>query len=196
MTACFPDFPSINEDWFPNTPWQGLGQNERSRLVKGVNNSPQHYWNSLPSHKLRIKTIKFETNVETNGTFRYGSEPFRDEDNSQIESGFLKINWNYPDAELKRAFAKWLSEERKGREKRGLTEIKYKPKGRGGFRDRLNWLGALRVAKHYSKNQLVDYADTNLKVDAPYSHLPDLYENAKKAAKLLDMLLLRSAGRS
>jgi len=196
MTACFPEFPTINEDWFPDTPWEGLGQEVRSGLVKEVNNSPQHYWNSLPIHKLRIETIKFAKNVGTNGTFRHVREPFREEDISQIESGFLKINWNYPDGELKRAFAKWLSEERKDREKRGLTEIKYQPKGRGGFRDRLNWLGALRVKKHYPKRQLVDHADTNLKVDAPYCHLPDLLKCAKKAAKLLDMLLLRSTGRS
>jgi len=29
MTACFPDFPLINEDWFPHTPWQGLDEKVR-----------------------------------------------------------------------------------------------------------------------------------------------------------------------
>jgi len=189
MTACFPDFPLINEDWFPDTSWQELDEKVRSRLVKEVNNGPQHYWHSLPSHKLSIETMKFEKpNVMGFETFRYVPEPFRKEDISQTERGFLAINWNYPNAELTRAFTKWLSEQRKDREKHGLTEIKYKPKGRGGFKDHLNWLGASRVVKHYPKTQLVEYADTNLKVDAPYSHLPDLYARAKKADKLLEML--------
>jgi hypothetical protein len=197
MTACFPDFPTINEDWFPGTPWQGLDQKVRSALVGEVNNGPQHYWNSLPIHKLSIETMKFDKNVGANGTLRYVPQPFREEDISQTESGFFAINWNYPDAELRRAFAKWLSEERKDRVSRGLTEIKYKRK-RGGFIDRLRSLGALRVVNHYRTNQLVDYEaqDAKLKVAAPYRYSSDLYESAKKAGKLLDMLLLRSTGRS
>jgi hypothetical protein len=159
MTDCFPDFLYLYGDWFPDTSWQGLDQKVRSELVKEVNYGRQHRWNSLPVRKLSIERDSFE------------------------------INWNYPDAELKRAFAKWLSEQRKGREKGELTEIKYKPKGRGGFSDRLNWLGALRVRKHYRTGQLVDYGETELKVPAPYSHSPDLYKNAKKADHLLKMML-------
>jgi hypothetical protein len=112
-----------------------------------------------------------------------------------VQRDFFTINWHYPDAELKRAFAKWLSEQRKDRKKSEPAEIKYKPKGRGGFGDRLNCLGALRVREHYSKSQLVDYSDTKLKVPAPYSHLPDLLRAAKKATTLLDTLA-DGAGRS
>jgi hypothetical protein len=124
------------------------------------------------------------------------SRAFQERGHQPIERGSFAINWYYPDAQLKRAFAEWLSEQRKDREKRGLTEITYKPRGRGGFRDRLNWLGALRVVNHYSKKQLVDYADTNLKVGAPYRHLPDLYEAAKKALHLLSSVSDFWLGRS
>jgi hypothetical protein len=195
MTACFPDFPLINEDWFPDAPWQALDEKVRTRLVKEVNDGPQHYWNSLPSHKLSIQTMKFEKNVNSNWTFRYVPEHFRREDISQTEHGSFAINWHYPNTELTRAFAEWLSEQRKDREKRGLTEIKYKPRGRGSFWDRLNWLGALRQKKHYRKTQLVDATDVHrdkLKARASfYSQYRDLRDAAKKASQLLDVLLSR-----
>src|SRR5205807_2348545 len=105
----------------------------------------------------------------------------------RTEYGFFAINWRFADRDLKRTFDEWLAERRKEVERRGWTKPDYKAKIRGGSMDRLNWLGALRVVKHYSKKQLVDYADTNLKVDAPYSHLPDLYKNAKKAGSLLEV---------
>ena len=197
MTACFPDFPLINEDWFPDTPWQKLDVKVRCRLVEELNKGPQHYWNSLPSHKLSIQTFKFEKRNEMAwGEWRYVPQPFREEDISQTERGTFAINWHYPDTQLTRAFAEWLSEQRKDREQRGLTEIKYKQKGRGGFRDQLNWLGALRVMEHYPRKQLVEYPKTRLKINAPpYYHLPDFYEGAKKARKLVDSML-RMVGRN
>jgi hypothetical protein len=196
MTVCFPDFPLINDDWFPDTPWQKLNVKVRCRLVKDVNKGPQHYWNSLPSHKLHFETFKFEPQLRGEWKWRYVPEPFRREDISQTERGTFAINWHYPNAELTRAFAKWLSEQRKDREQRGLTEIKYRQKGRGGFRDQLNWLGALRVKEHYPRKQLVEYPNTRLKIDAPpYYNLPDLYEGAKKARRLVDSML-RMVGRN
>ena len=64
--------------------------------------------------------------------------------------------------------------------------VKHQKKGRGGYRDKLRWLGALRVVRYYSPSELGDYPHSKVKVDAPYSHLPDLYEAAKKAQGLLD----------
>lgn len=162
MTDCVPDFLYLYGDWFPDTSWQGVDQKVRSELVKEVNYGRQYRWNSLPVNKNKLS----------------------------IERGFLPINWHYPDAELKRAFAKWLSKQRKDREKSELAEIKYKPKGRGGFRDRLNWLGALRVVQHYRTIQLVNYRnqDAKLKVAAPYRYSSDLYKNARKARNLLNKL--------
>jgi hypothetical protein len=161
MTDCVPDFLYLYGDWFPDKSWQRVDQKVRSELVKEVNYGRQYRWNSLPVRKLRIKRDSFA------------------------------INWNYPDAELKRAFAKWLLKQRKDREKSEPPEIKYKPKRRGGFSDRLNWLGALRVREHYQTSQLVNYQDQDakLKVAAPYSYSTDLYKNAKKADHLLKMIL-------
>jgi hypothetical protein len=170
MTACFPDFPDVNEDWFPDTSWQRLDENVRSRLVKEVKSGPQHYLNSSSSNKLSARTFKFEKPSEMGCEWRYVPEPFS--------------------AALKRAFAEWLSQQRKDREKSGLTEIKYKPNGRGGLRDKLRCLGALRVVNHYRSTRLVEYylQDSKLKVAAPYRYSSDLYKNAKKARELVKMM--------
>jgi hypothetical protein len=190
MTTCFPDFPLINGDWFPDTPWQELDATVRSRLVKQVNNGPQHYWHRVPSHKLHFETFKFEPQLRGEWKWRYVPEPFRREDISQIERGFFEINWHYTDAQLRRAFTEWLLEQRKDREKRGLTEVKYKPKGRGSCKDQLNWLAGLRVMRRYRKKELVDATGYRLKttVPRPYSNYPELCEGAKKARRVLDLL--------
>jgi len=46
----------------------------------------------------------------------------------------------------------------------------------------------LTVKAHYRHRELVHYADTKLKVDAPYSHLPDLREAAQKAKEEIEKL--------
>jgi len=199
MTTCFPDFPSIilGTDRFPDTSWRALDQKVRAEMVEQINKGLHHYWSRLPFDKLHIQTLRQleAANVRSIETFRCIHETPRNEDLSQTEYGFFAIDWNYPDPAIERAFGKWLSEQRKDREKRGLTEIKHKPKGRGGLWDRLNWLGALRVAEHYPRKQLVEYPKTRLKINAPpYYHLPDLYEGASKARKLLGRLL-QVAGR-
>lgn len=99
----------------------------------------------------------------------------------QTEYGLFLINWSHRDPEIKRAFNEWLQREREERQKLGITECRPQSSNRGGFRDRLNWLGALRVINHYRHKELVDYNDTNLKVSAPYSHYPDLRVAANKA---------------
>jgi hypothetical protein len=201
LNACFADFPSaiLDDDRFPDTPWQALDEKVRSTSVEDLNQGLRHYWNSLPFDKLSIQTVRQleEANVTNMEAFRWVHELFRTkEDLSQSEYGFFAIHWGYPDPAIKRAFGIWLSEQRQDREKRGLTEIKYRPRGRGSLRDQLNWLGALRVKEHYPREQLVDYPRPRLKVAArPYENLPDLYEGASKAPELLDRLL-QLAGRS
>jgi hypothetical protein len=125
--------------------------------------------------------------------FAYVHELLSDEELDQTEYGFFAINWNYPDGEIESAFKSWLNEQRGERTKRGLTEIKHRKTARGGFRDKLRWLGALRVINHYPPGKLadlpikvVDNPSWWLKVPAPYSYLPDLYEAAKKAQRLID----------
>ena len=116
-------------------------------------------------------------------------------------------NLSHSDTEIIKAFGVWLKRAREEHEKRrcalmhrSLSRImesgiqppslvRHRRKGRGGYRDKLHWLGALRVVRYYPPSQLVDYPDSNLKVDAPYSHLPDLHDAAKKAQSLLDEIL-------
>jgi hypothetical protein len=171
--------PALLNDCDPNISWQELDQRTRSALVEIQTN--------LRSASSLIMDLERElVDVTTIKRFRHGLGSWQDElDLQRTEYGFFAINWRYADREIKRRFEQWLSEQR---EEVKWTEIDYKAKARGGSLDRLNWLGALRVKKHYRKTQLVDYADTNLKVDAPYSHLPDLYKNAKRAGNLLKIL--------
>jgi hypothetical protein len=201
LNACFANFPSaiLADDRFPDTPWQALDEKVRSTSVEDVNQGLRHYWNSLPFDKLSIQTLRQLEGAKVTSieAFRWVYELFRTKENlGQSEYGFFAINWSYPDPAIKRAFGKWLSEQRQDREKRGLTELKYKPRGRGGLKDQLNWLGALRVKEHYSRKQLVDYPWPRLKVAAcPYLNSTDLYEAAKKARELVENLL-QMAGRS
>jgi hypothetical protein len=175
--------PALLEDCDPNISWQELDQKMRSALVQiHTNFRSDGSLKMEPEKELDDRELEI-TNIKR---FRHRCESWQDKfDRERTEYGFFAINWRYGDREIKRTFAEWLSDQR---EEVGWTEIDYKTKARGGSMDRLNWLGARRVVKHYRKTQLVDYADTNLKVDAPYSHLPDLYKNAKKAGNLLKIM--------
>jgi len=187
--ACFPNFPLINGEWFPDTPWRKLDEEVQRELARQVNSGPEHYWHSVPRHRLCIETFTFEKEV-ANGEWKIVPEPFRDEDLNQTDRGFLRINWNYPDAQIIRAFADWLSKERKEREQQGLGKIKYKPKGRGSFRDQLNWLAGLRVAESYRKGELIDGNGYALKptVPRPYLNYAELCEGSEKARRVLSSL--------
>lgn len=202
MCACFPYMASKFDKWFPDTPWQKLDENVRSTLVDDLHEAVCNYLKRLPRHKLSIYTAEQLAlfNVSSFDIFQLCHDVGQ-QDVSQTEYGFFAINWNHADAEIERLFANWLSEQRNGRHKRGLPGVKYKPKGRGGFRDQLNWLGALRVRERYLNSELVDHSNPNradhyLVVAAPYSHLPDLYENAKKADQVLAVISGLSLGRS
>jgi hypothetical protein len=103
------------------------------------------------------------------------------QDLSDTEYGFFAVNWDYPLPAIKRAFNGWLEE----RAKLGKRRPRFVRRSRGQFNDRLRWLGALRVRRHYRRRDLIDYGNSNLKVDAPYSHFPDLVKAAKKAERLV-----------
>jgi hypothetical protein len=191
LHACFAYIASKFDHWFPDTPWQKLDQSVRSKLLEDLNYQLHDYFKKLPRHKLNIHTLAElgAFNVRSFEIFQLVHKVDQN-DATQTEYGFFAINWNYPDTEIEAVFSKWLLERRKGRQKCGLPGIKYKPKGRGGSKDRLNWLGALRVREGYPHNELVNCSDPfrpdhYLVVAAPYSHLPDLYEAAKKADQLL-----------
>ena len=160
-------------------------------------------WYSLPSHlkKTAVRSSAREQNLEqlsglaistirelepspctTMELFQIVDKLLRREHQEQIEYGFFSINWKSHDGRLKKNFADWINQQRKELKKRGVTK---KP-SRGGLRDQLRWLGALRVKEHYSGKTLVDYPHPKLKVRAPFSNLPDLYAAAKDAKKIID----------
>lgn len=103
------------------------------------------------------------------------------------EYGLFLINWSYGDPEIKRAFDEWLNGQRQERKRRSL--VSHKPvSNRGGFRDKLRWLGALRVMEFYKQkcNRRTDWVThpeqmLRPEVKAPYSYYPDLSAAAKKA---------------
>ena len=194
MRKCFPDFPVgvFGHNWFPDVPWQRLDEKLRSELVKETMEGLHRYWKSLPFGKLHIRTLRQlePTNIRSLEAFRDLHEIFHTEDINETEYGFFAINWSYPNSEIRRAFEQWLSDEREGRKRQGLIHIARKPRGRGGFKDQLNCLGALRVTEHYPRKQLADYPYPRLKISStPYSNLPDLYEATKKAREFLNKLL-------
>jgi hypothetical protein len=193
MTACFPDFPVITEKWFPETTWRKMDDAVRAQLVKEVNGGPDHRWHGVSRHKLCIEPFKFEENI-ANGEWKHIPQPFRDEDINEVERGTFIVNWNYPPSTIKKAFEEWLEEQVADRKKRGLTQPKYKPKGRGSFRDQLNWLAGLRVKQRYRKEELVDDTGYRLKatVPRPYSNYPELCEGAQKADRVLALFARRA----
>jgi len=100
---------------------------------------------------------------------------------SNTEYGFFAINWDHSLPEIQRAFGDWLQEQAGER----IRKPKFAFRSRGQEKDKLRWLGAFRVRHHYRKRDLVDHADSKLKIPAPYHHYPDLVEAAKKAEDLL-----------
>jgi len=105
-------------------------------------------------------------------------------DSQQVEYGFFAIDWKCKDHVLAERFTTWLKEQRAKLKERGFVIRKMPP--RGGLRDQLRCLGALRIRDHYGRSRLVDSNFKRLKVDAPYKNLPDLYEAAKAAEQIIN----------
>jgi hypothetical protein len=100
---------------------------------------------------------------------------------SNVEYGFFAIDWTWNDEILKKSFQEWLNGQRHELKKRGVVKVP----SRGGLRDQLRWLGALRVRDYYGRKFLVDSNFKRVKIDAPYRNLPDLYQNAKRAESII-----------
>lgn len=179
--------------WLFPTAWQNVEGKERSELLEDLDLLPGTREESRD--RLAINTLREleASNVNSIEAFAYLRELFSKEELDQTEHGFFAINWNYGDQQIKDVFASWLRDQRQEREKLGLKAIKHRKTARGGFRDKLRCLGALRIVNHYPPGELSDYpcADNpnrRLKIPALYSHLPDLYEAAKKAQSLVDSI--------
>ena len=195
---------------FPATPWQKLGGDEKGGVHASVYPFPTTlagiYGSQLGLLPLRAcspgtipkmrEVLPREFSAVLGGIV--SSEP------NGIDHGLFAIDWTAPVSQLVPAFERWLRLEGNRRKLAGLpTPPDLTDKGHTetlkslpGYRVSKNrrWkedlckLGALRVQDHYSPRELADYGDSNLKVDAPYSHLPDLSRAAKSARGLLDRL--------
>ncbi len=200
LQTCCKNFPYLDFDYFPAIAWQDLPVLPKTagrRIEINLRRDATEYVNEWTarhreanSDRLHIETLRQcePPNIRTIESFRDYHEYFhRKQDLSETEYGFFAINWDFKNSQIVEAFIHWLNEQREARRTSGLKEAKHIA-SRGGFRDRLNWLGALRVTNHYRHKDLVAHADTNLKVDAPYSHYPDLLNAAKKATKEIILL--------
>jgi len=195
------NFPYINFDYFPKSTWQDLPdfpkgvpkvmrKNLRQSLADDVNDWSKRFRKSR-FDRLSIGTLReFEPpNVHSLEHFQEMHEVMhREQDLGNTEYGFFAVNWDFKNSQIIESFTHWLSDQREARKAIGLREAK-RTVSRGAFSDKLNWLGALRVKNYYPhKKDLVDYSDTNLKVDAPYSHYPDLLDAAKRATEEIKQL--------
>lgn len=186
-------FPPVSSEFFPGICWQDVNEKQRGEMAESFKDGWEQRKRELPQNRFSISTLRElkPANIDSLFAFAWVHELLADYDLSQTEYGFFAIDWNFDDPAIVGAFTDWLKVQRAERERLGADSPKYRKKGRGGFRDKLRWLGALRVIHHYSPDELADYADSNLKVDAPYSHLPDLYEAAKKAQTVVDAIRAR-----
>jgi len=188
------EFPTIEFDFFPEKPWRdlhGSPQAEfwRKRMVSDVKEWADQDFASV-NCKLKMKIIS-EADLPNRSLskFKEINELFAGPniDLANREYGFFVINWKFKDAPIIEAFKTWLTAGRLKRSKAGLPEAKSKV-SRGGFADRLNWLGALRIKNTHSKKHLVYPDGVELKVDVFYNRYSELLEAASKAENLLQKL--------
>ncbi len=199
-TKC-PNFPNVQFKYFPDVAWQDLAEdwpfakmkvNLRQRLADEVNEWSRRRREN-PSDRIHIETVGqcAPANIGTLEAFqryhKFFHETLEGQDLSGTEYGFFAVNWKQSDKQISNAIQQWLRNQRDERKKLGLAD-KSAGGNRGGLSDKLNWLGALRVKNHYWHGELIDHADTNLKVGAPYSHYPDLCAAANKAKEEISKL--------
>jgi hypothetical protein len=184
LAKCFDTTVHIDDD-FPNTTWQNLDTQPRLAIIAGVSSGRLN----VSDAPLAIKLVKDRTESAPNfDAFRAMHGMFRDNP-GRSQYGFIAIDWSFSDGAIKRAFDKSLLSQRPV----SATRSTGKRKTRGGFRDQLNLLGALRLFEHYgAKGLLKKPSDpfSGIKfAAAPYGNLSDLYEAKSKAEKLLRWLL-------
>ena len=176
----------------------GFERNLRQDATEHVNEWAARHRKSH-SDRLHIETLRQcePPNIRTIEAFRDYHEFYHaklgKQDLGNSEYGFFAINWNFNDSQIVEAFKHWLSEQRKARKALGLKDAKPTV-SRGGFKDKLNWLGALRVKNHYRHKDLVAHNSPKLKLGcrpyggAPYLYYPDLLAAAKKATEEINRL--------
>ncbi len=202
LQAICKNFPYINLDYFPKTVWQDLPilpETAQRGFIINLRQEATEYVNGWASRhrkrhsdRLHIETLRQcePPNIYSIEAFRDYHEFFHDtlskQDLGNTEYGFFAIDWNFKNSQIIEALTDWLNNQREARKVIGLKEAKQTI-SRGAFRDKLNWLGALRVKNHYPYKDLVEYPDGRIKLNsnplerAPYSHYPDLCKAARKA---------------
>ena len=198
----FGAFPTVLLRFFPDTCWESLDIELRSIAGEQVKN----YERGRRYNRITIKILKKSDSLDISSLreLAYHNDPYSFEALDQTAYCGIAINLSYSDTEIAKEVRLSLKGVREEHERlrfpiinrafsrvmaSGITPaelLKHRKKGRGGYRDKLRWLGALRIVGYYSPFDLVDYPYSKVKVDAPYSHLPDLYDAAKKAQGLLD----------
>jgi len=176
-----PEFVRISKVRFPRMPWQALDHEVRSKLVEaGDEPFPDDRYLAESRSELRSSVIDGEALL-------WANQPFVDNQYFRQTPHGLQIKFDQPDSCIIRAFAEWLPKERK---RQGLPDVKYKPMtGRGGYSDRLNGLGALRLVNHYATQpkKLVNYTKQKLGYDALFQTVRELRSAAEKAEELLKL---------
>ena len=96
------------------------------------------------------------------------------------EHGLYVIDWDRSREDIEADFRKCL-------DRVFAKKPKKKPVQRGGFRDELNWLGCLRIMRHYKGNtrQLHPYDSDKLSVAAPVAYFRDMRKRAGFAREII-----------
>ena len=183
----FSNFPDVGFKYFPEIAWRKLPDRERRQAADSVNEwTARHKKNH--ADRLHMETLRQcePPNIRSAEAFKHYHELFHGviggQDLGNTEYGYLAVNWNFKNSQIIEAMTRWLKQQRAARKAGGLNDAKP-IKSRDGFKDKLNRLGALRIKNHYRKKQLVNYGDTNLKFNLPYSHYQDLCDAAKRAGQ-------------
>ena len=162
----FGAFPTVLLGFFPDTCWESLDSERRSIAVEQV----KGYERGRRYNRITIKMLKESELLDINSLreLAYHQDPYSFEALDQTAYCGISINLTYSDSEITKEFRLSLKAVREEHERlrspimhRALSRmvasvikpaelVKHQKKGRGGYRDKLRWLGALRVVRYYS----------------------------------------------
>jgi hypothetical protein len=165
----FGAFPTVLLRFFPDTCWESLDIGLRSVADEQVKN----YERGRRYNRITIKMLKESDSLDIHSLreLAYHNDPYSFEALDQTAYCGVSINLSYSDTEIVKEFRLSLKGVREEQERlrspiihrafsRVMSEIKpaellkHRKKGRGGYRDKLRWLGALRVVRYYPPSQL------------------------------------------
>lgn len=201
LRQVFPFFPAVTFDIFPKYPWQILPKDWpcldgktidlRSAYSEEVKTNIFHRKSqTISALFMPFETFPpscksmhdFQNHIEfTRLEEKYFSVPARFPKEKTI-SGFFAIDMRCSDNQIINQLRRCLSYHRK----HGFPPSQKC--NRGGFRDRLNWLGAHRFLNHYSKPELRAKLASKSTSPTPYGALCDLRKAAIKCEELMNSI--------